>query len=121
MKAIIALTIFLAMTTQSFAYSLQELEGKYRVSSKILKMENSFTLDRTGFVHLRDQGGNVDCKGPSKIASNKITTVLTCKNTPAPIIFKIDLNEVNNLNRFTANVDISIFAKTAWDFERLEN
>ena len=124
MKIIIGLAFFLSMTSQSMAYNMQELEGKYRVSSKRLRVENTFSVNRNGFIKLRDKSGALDCQGPSKLDSDIITTTLKCKNTPAGIVpfsFRIDLTQVKDLNRFTANLYISMIGETPWDFERLEN
>ncbi|MBC7714047.1 MAG: hypothetical protein H7177_11960 [Rhizobacter sp.] len=124
MKKIIGILLLLGLTSQAFAYSMQELEGKYRVSSTALKMKNTLIVDKKGKLTLIEELNRFTCSGKSKIdRANMVDASIKCEKFFGNRVFtfKIDMTKVQDLNNFKAPLVFPMIGETIWTFERFEN
>ncbi|MDD4974882.1 MAG: hypothetical protein PHY93_11060 [Bacteriovorax sp.] len=112
MKLVTGFALLAMMTSQSFALSLNDLVGKYEVSSNLIPTTNIITLDSKGGITLVEKSvhGKLNCKGTSKLASNKIASKLTCENGLS-FEQEINMSNVTNFNAFTAPVYSTLFGQ----------
>ncbi len=121
------LTLILAsiISMPAFALSMNELEGKYLISSQAIHIASIITLDNEGNIELAEQSGKFTCEGTSRLLLKKITAIVKCtSNTTFKLI--IDLNEVEDFNSFTASIKISINGtklgmENPWEFKKLND
>lgn len=123
MKLIIGVSLFIVMTAQSFAYTMNDIEGKYRVSSKLMPFASILNIDNKGNIYMVEELKRFSCKGKSKLVSDVINAEIKCKNLYDRLTFKfaIDLSKVADLNLFTAPLNFPMIGETLWQFERLDD
>ncbi|MGZ3789820.1 MAG: hypothetical protein ACXVLQ_14925 [Bacteriovorax sp.] len=112
MKLVTGLALFTVLTSQSFAFSLNDLAGKYEISTNLIPVTNVITLDAKGGITLLEKSaqGNLKCKGTSTLASNKVSSQLKCENGLS-FEQEINLSKVTNLDSFTAPVYSTLFGQ----------
>jgi hypothetical protein len=122
MKIIIGSVLLLLMTSQSYAFSLTDFEGKYIVSNKYLRVQSTFTIDKEGNIELVESRGYFNCKGTSELEleSEVVRVELNCNNTNNQTLeMVINLTKVENLNSFTAPIYSKVTGNLPWKFVRI--
>jgi hypothetical protein len=121
-KTFLTLIVVSIISMPAFALSMNELEGKYLISSKLIPIASIITLDNEGNIELAEQSGKFTCEGTSRLLLKKITAIVKCTNN---VTFKlvVNLNKVEDFNSFTAPIKISINGsklgmENSWEFQK---
>lgn len=123
MRLIIGLVLFIAFSTQSFAYTMNDLQGKYRLTSNGFPVISTLSIDSKGNLLLVEEKGRFTCKGKSKLVGEVINAELKCQKAfeNLKLQFGINLSEVADLNSFEAPLIFPMVGAILWKFDRLED
>lgn len=121
MKRSLMVLSLLALSNLANAASLTDIVGSYKISSPDLPILNVVTINAKGAVKLTEQSpyGTIDCKGKATIASDVLSSDVTCTNGQT-FTQKINLKGVKNYSKFSAPVYSSLYEQEiVMNFERL--
>lgn len=119
MKTLIGSALLILMSTQSYAFSFYDLEGKYKVSSKMaMGIVSIVTIDSTGNIELIDRTKTFICHGTSEIVEKKVIAEVKCENR-FETEFTIDLSKVRNFNYFKAPINSKLTGEIIWKFTKI--
>jgi hypothetical protein len=123
MKAFALLTFALLASPSAFAFDLQELAGKYKVTHPDFPVETIITLDTEGKIRLDETSpmGEGVCEGTAVLDGAVLRSSVTCDNGRA-FTQEIDLRGVSFFSpTFRAPVYSSLYkASIVMDFRRWE-
>jgi hypothetical protein len=122
MKAIYAFCLLCIYMTSASALTLNDIQGKYRVSHPEAPVENIVTIKADGTVSLIEKSaifGEFKCEAKAKIKGEKVISEMICENG-ADFVQTINLAGITNFNNFKAPVYSSLYeAEFEMIFERL--
>jgi hypothetical protein len=106
------------------ALSLQELAGKYKISSPELPIKNTITLKKNGAVTLLEESpiGKMSCKGKASLVSDVLSSEVVCTNGQR-FQQRINFSGVDiNQDTFEVSVYSSLYqAEAVMQVERVKN
>lgn len=103
------LIVFFMISSSSFAWTLEEVQGSYKASVTGIPMSNLFKIDRYGKVNLIQNMVFFiyKCEGEAEIVNDVLFADLVC-NGDKLVQARIDASNVKTLDKFTASVWTSI-------------
>lgn len=122
MKKTLFVIAFASLSTVVGATTLKDLAGSYKITHPDIPVLNIVTISAKGAVALTEQSpyGRIECKGKATLKNDILNSKVTCDNG-ASFVQKIDLSNVKNFNKFSANVYSSLYEMEAeMNFEKLK-
>lgn len=122
MKSLFGVVLFVALSAPSFAYTMNDLQGKYKLTSESFPVATILSIDSSGKIVLVEEMERFTCKGKSSLKANIVTASIKCKNffDYRSFDFSINLSKVSDLNEFSAPLMFPMVGEMKWNFERIE-
>lgn len=113
MKTFSLLVLAATLPQIANAWTLADLAGTYKVTHPGIPAVNWVTIQANGAVSLKEssQYGNLDCKGRGTLSGDVFRSDLACQNGMS-FNQTIQLGQVKNLSRFSADVFSSLYGQT---------